>query len=45
MIDFRKAENFLSYTLKLSTIVDKYERSYPKIQNVAAESGGVVKVI
>jgi hypothetical protein len=45
MIDFREADNFLSYTLKLSTVLEKFERSYPKIQNVAAESGGVIKAI
>lgn len=45
MTDFRKSENFLSYTIKLSTKVETYSRSYAKIQNVAAEAGGFLKMI
>jgi hypothetical protein len=45
MTDYRIANNFLSYTLKLSTVVETYSRSYKKVQNVAAEVGGVVELI
>jgi hypothetical protein len=45
MTDFRVASNFLSYTLKLSTVFETYSRSYKKVQNVAAEVGGVVEII
>lgn len=45
MTDFRKAENFLSYTIKLSTRIETYSRSYLKVQNVAANAGGFLKMI
>jgi hypothetical protein len=45
MIDFRESTNFLSYTFKLSTLVETYGRSYKKIQNVAAEVGGIIELI
>ncbi len=45
MTDFRKAENFLSYSIKLSTRKETYLRSYAKVQNIAAELGGILKVI
>jgi hypothetical protein len=45
MTDFRKSDNFLSYTLKLSTKVEIYTRSFAKVQNIAAEAGGFLKMI
>jgi len=45
MTDFRKAENFLSYTVKLSTKVETFSRSYDKVQDVAANSGGFLQMI
>jgi hypothetical protein len=45
MIDFRQAPNFLSYTFKLSTVLETYNRSYKKVQNVAAEVGGIIELI
>lgn len=45
MIDFRVADNFLSYTFKMSTIVENTTRTYKKVQNVAAEVGGIFKLI
>jgi hypothetical protein len=45
MIDLRNADNFLSYTFKLSTTVETYTRSYKKVQSVAAEVGGIFKII
>jgi len=45
MTDFRKADNFLSYTIKLSTKIETYSRSFAKVQNVAADSGGFLKII
>ena len=44
MTDFRKADNFLSYAIKLSTKVETYARSYSKVQNIAAEAGGFLKI-
>ena len=43
MTDFRLADNFLSYSIKLSTKKEIYNRSYPKLQYIAAELGGVLK--
>ncbi len=43
MTDFRKADNFLSYSVKLSTKKEVYRRSYPKLQIILAELGGVFK--
>lgn len=45
MTDFRLADNFLSYSVKLSTRKEIYNRSYPKLQLIAAELGGVLKSI
>lgn len=45
MTDFRKSDNFLSYTVKLSTKVESYSRSFAKVQNIAAEAGGFLKMI
>ncbi len=45
MTDLRKSENFLSYTVKLSTKIETYARSYTKIQNIAAEAGGFIKIL
>jgi len=45
MTDFRKADNFLSYTVKLSTKWETYHRSYIKIQDVAADCGGLIKLV
>jgi len=45
MTDFRKSDNFLSYTVKLSTKIETYARSYTKIQNIAAEAGGFIKMV
>jgi hypothetical protein len=45
MIDFRYTDNFQSYKLKLSTVIERYERSYPKIQDIAAQSVGIIKII
>lgn len=45
MTDFRKSENFLSYNVKLSTKLETYARSYSKMQNIAADSGGFLKMI
>lgn len=43
MTDFRKADNFLSYSLKISTKKEIYKRSYIKLQAIAAELGGIIK--
>jgi len=45
MTDFRISDNFLSYTIKLSTKVEAYSRSFAKVQNIAAEAGGLLKMI
>lgn len=45
MTDFRKAENFVDITIKLSTKIDTYDRSYEKLQNIAAQIGGIIEII
>ena len=45
MLDMRKKDIFLRFTLRLSTNVDSYFRNYKKVQNVMAELGGMFKTL
>ena len=42
--DQRKSDSFLSLTIQMSSQRDVYERSYTKLQTVAGEIGGIMKV-
>ena len=44
-VDFRESEEFAVVILRESPIREVYERSYTKIQEVAANTGGIVKII
>ena len=41
----RTSPNFITYTLQLNNIIEKYQRKYYKIQDLAAQVGGVYNVI
>lgn len=41
--DYRGGNTFLSLNLRLSLVREVYERSYSKVQGVAAEIGGIIK--
>ena len=41
----RTSPNFVTYTLQLNNIIEKYQRKYYKIQDLAAQVGGVYNVI
>ena len=41
----RTTPNFITYTLQLNNIIEKYQRKYYKIQDLAAQVGGVYNVI
>ena len=45
MNNFQPSVNFVSYTLKLSTELDIYKRSYTKVQDVAAQIGGMLNFL
>jgi hypothetical protein len=45
MNDFWSFDNFLAYTFKLSTALEEYNRSYIKINHIAANTDGVVQAI
>lgn len=42
--DNRVNDNFLTVKLRLSETKEVYERSYDKIQNVAANAGGIIQI-
>jgi hypothetical protein len=41
----RKSSNFITFTLQLNNIIEKYYRKYYKLQDLAAQVGGVYNVI
>ena len=41
----RTSPNFITYTLQLNNIIEKYQRKYYKIQDLAAQVGGVYNII
>jgi hypothetical protein len=41
----RTSPNFVTYTLQLNNIIEKYQRKYYKIQDLAAQVGGVYNII
>ena len=42
--DYRNANNFLSVKVRLSQSREVYDRSYDKLQTIAADLGGIMKV-
>jgi len=45
VIDYRETTNFATINLRESTKREVYERSYTKIQEAAANAGGIVKIV
>ena len=41
----RKSSNFITFTLQLNNIIEKYHRKYYKLQDLAAQVGGVYNII
>ena len=44
-IDYREAQHFLSLTLRLSSKVEVYKRTYIKLQTIFSNVGGMIKII